>query len=64
MNKIIIGTCSLCGGAVTIPDVWCGVVPPTPSCSSCGAVPLDAHGPVIPMRQNRRAKPPDFSIKW
>jgi hypothetical protein len=48
-----IGTCSICGGAVVTPDVWLGVVPPTPECSSCGAQPRRSHGPVIEMRPSR-----------
>lgn len=45
----VIGTCSICGGAVTTPDVWAGVIPPIPQCSRCRAVAAEAHGPVIPM---------------
>lgn len=45
-----LGTCSLCGGAVTVPTVFHSVHPPTPTCSSCGAT-AAAHGPVIPMRR-------------
>lgn len=51
MNDRTIGTCSLCGGPVTVPSVWMGVVPPTPTCSSCGAT---AHGPVIEMARPYR----------
>lgn len=51
MNKTI-GTCSICGGRVTEPTVWHGVIPPTPTCESCGAV-AAAHGPVIPMQPQR-----------
>jgi hypothetical protein len=46
---VIIGTCSLCGGRVSTPGIWMGVVPPTPTCESCGAVKAD-HGPVIDMK--------------
>ena len=49
MNKTI-GTCSLCGGPVTIPDPWWGINPPTPSCEHCHAIPVQAHGPVLPMK--------------
>lgn len=49
MNRTI-GTCSLCGGAVTVPSVWMGVIPPVPTCSGCGARAAEAHGPVIPMK--------------
>ncbi len=45
----IIGTCSLCGGRVTVPDVWMGIYPPTPQCESCHAVAADS-GPVIKMK--------------
>lgn len=44
----VIGTCSICGGAVVIPDVWAGVIPPTPTCSKCGAQ-AATHGPIINM---------------
>jgi hypothetical protein len=44
----ILGACSLCGGRVTCPTVFHSVVPPTPTCESCGAVAAQ-HGPVIEM---------------
>lgn len=50
---MILGTCSVCGGAVSVPDVWFGVIPPVPTCSSCGAT-KRGHGPVIDMEPNRR----------
>lgn len=50
---MIIGTCSICTGAVTVPDVWMCIIPPTPTCSSCGAVSAAPHGPVIPMAPKR-----------
>lgn len=46
----VIGTCSLCGGQVVTPELWGGVVPPTPACTRCGAV-AARSGPVIPMRR-------------
>lgn len=49
MNKTI-GTCSICGGRVTVPHIWGGVTPPTPTCESCGAR-AASHGPVIPMQR-------------
>lgn len=50
MNSVI-GTCSICGGPVTMPNVWWSTgCPPTPRCEWCGAVPQQAHGPVIPMQ--------------
>lgn len=33
------------------PGYWHSVVPPTPTCRSCGAAKENAHGPVIPMRR-------------
>lgn len=46
----VIGTCSLCGGAVSTPELWGGVLPPNPTCTRCGAVAAN-HGPIIPMRR-------------
>ena len=48
----IIGTCSLCGGPVTVPNYLnvISLIPATPACAQCGAVPMDTHSPVIPMR--------------
>jgi hypothetical protein len=46
----VFGTCGNCGGAVCIPDGWLCIYPPTPTCASCGAVPVEAHGPVMPMK--------------
>ena len=48
MCKTIMGKCSLCGGYVTVPTVWHGIYPPTPTCDSCGATKKD-NLPVIPM---------------
>lgn len=45
-----IGRCSLCHGPVQVPELWHAVVPPTPRCTSCGAVPAGS-GPVIPMER-------------
>jgi hypothetical protein len=53
MSKKTIGSCGICGGAVTVPDPWWGVVPPTPTCEECGAE-AAPPGPVIPMRPRRR----------
>ena len=49
--KRILGTCSICGGRVTVPTLWLGVVPPEPACESCGARARD-HGPVIEMQRS------------
>lgn len=47
----IIGTCSICGGAVTLPELWGGVLPPTGTCEKCGATEKPNHGPTIPMNK-------------
>jgi len=44
-----VGTCSICGGRVSIPSNWSATVPPTPTCESCGATKKQPHGPVIDM---------------
>ena len=49
-EMVSIGTCGRCGGRVSVPRVWMGTIPPTPTCESCGAIPREAHGPVIPMQ--------------
>lgn len=49
MNKQTVGTCGNCNGAVTVDTIYWSVVPPRPSCESCGALPKQNHGPVIPM---------------
>lgn len=51
MNYQTLGTCSICGGPVTVPTVFGSIIPPTPTCMQCGAV-AAAHGPIIPMRYN------------
>jgi hypothetical protein len=47
-NAYVIGACSRCGGAVTLPCAWWSVELPRPTCEQCGAV-ARASGPVIPM---------------
>lgn len=49
MSVSVVGTCSLCSGAVTVPSIWMGIYPPTPKCSACGAHPKNPHGPTIEM---------------
>jgi hypothetical protein len=53
MGTRSVGTCSLCGGAVVVPDWYLSTVPPTPRCASCNAVPVAPHGPVVAMRPYR-----------
>lgn len=64
MNNKTIGTCSICGGPVTLPSVWLGIIPPTPTCASCGAIPAEPHGPLIPMRPRRHDSWKDFRIRY
>jgi len=45
----VLGTCSRCGGPVMTPDLWGGVIPPTPTCATCGAVKPNPYGSVIDM---------------
>lgn len=53
-GHLTIGRCSLCGGEVTVPHLWLGVIPPAPTCSSCGAVAAPPELPVIPMEPSRQ----------
>lgn len=51
-ERTTVGTCSICRGRVSVPTFWMGVIPPTPTCESCGAIPAQPHGEVIPMAPN------------
>ena len=46
-----IGTCSICGGAVQVPEE---ITPETtstvPKCANCGATPESPHGPTLKMK--------------
>lgn len=48
MNTTV-GSCSICGGHVSVPCSWMGAIPPIPTCESCGATKKRPHGPVIEM---------------
>ena len=52
---MILGTCSECGGPVTMPS---HMVNPAPRCEKCGATADAPYGPVIPMRKPRRVDTP------
>lgn len=52
-----VGTCGNCGGPVQCPEFWGGSLPPPVKCARCGARPINAYGPVIPMAKNE--DPPD-----
>lgn len=49
MTYQVVGTCSVCGGAVRVARLWYGIEPPVPECSKCGAVAKPMYGPVIEM---------------
>lgn len=53
MNTV--GTCGRCGGAVQVPSIWGGLVPPVPVCAQCGAKAQNPYGPVIPMQGESNA---------
>lgn len=44
-THIAIGTCSICGGTVVVPNYGGGPA----ECVHCGAVSTQSRGPVIPM---------------
>lgn len=49
-GRSVIGSCSICGGPVTVHTIWHCVIPDTPRCEQCGAVKKEEYrGPVIPM---------------
>ncbi len=48
---MIIGTCSICRGAVQILDIWHGTQPQIPQCTRCKATKVNPYGSVIPMRR-------------
>jgi hypothetical protein len=60
-DRITVGTCSICGGPVTVPIMWHGIIPPKRTCCQCGAVAAEAHGPVIQMEP---ASGPPVRIEW
>lgn len=49
MTDRTVGKCSICGGLVTCPSIWHGVIPPVPKCTKCGATAQQPELPVIPM---------------
>ena len=63
MNTVI-GKCSICGGPVSVPEIWHGVVPPTPTCERCGAThePQDSL-PTLPMRRANYPNHPGYHGK-
>lgn len=54
MQNVRIGTCGICGGPVSTPAVWHGIIPPEKKCEWCGAHPQEELGPVLPMKEVRQ----------
>lgn len=52
--ETIIGTCSRCGGPVSMPGF---MVNPVPYCKRCGAIARQPHGPIIPMVSSEQKAP-------
>lgn len=52
-----VGTCGACGGCVGIPSVWMGVVPPKPTCQTCGRHPKESYGKVLDMENEPKSLP-------
>lgn len=44
----VLGSCSICGGDVVMPNAWYSVKPPVPTCERCGAKAVQ-HKPIIEM---------------
>lgn len=53
----VLGSCSICGGDVTMPNAWYSTKPPVPTCASCGAKAKPSL-PVIEMQPGKPAKMP------
>ena len=52
---IPVGQCGVCGGVVSVPEIWHGTQRPPRTCESCGrVVDESADLPVLPMQ--RRTK--------
>ena len=52
MSYRVIGDCGSCGGQVTVPMIWLGVIPPEPACQSCGKKAVGHKRKIIPMKNN------------
>jgi hypothetical protein len=60
-GKVVIGSCSICGGPVLVHKNWFCTIPDVPTCGHCGATKADTHGPVIPMVPTL-PRQPDISL--
>ncbi len=49
--KRTIGSCSICGGSVSVHDNWnaTSIYSPVPTCDTCGATATNQPAPTIPM---------------
>lgn len=50
----LVGTCNLCGGPVTVPEMWGGLTPPVPRCTACGATKKQPYGTLVDMEPGSR----------
>lgn len=64
MSHVVLGSCSRCGGSVTVPQAWWATVPPVPTCSQCGAVKRAASGPIIEMEPSPKRIERFTSTDW
>lgn len=51
IGRIVIGACSLCGGDVTVAEMWASITPDIPRCQQCGATAKKPEAKVIPMER-------------
>lgn len=62
---VTLGSCSLCGGRVTVPKNWMATVPPVPTCERCGARKKAPHGSVVEMERPVVPQPlQDGGTEW
>jgi len=52
-NSKIVGSCSICGGLVTIPNYLHSVTKPIPICQNCGATMKLPEIPMVPMKEKK-----------
>lgn len=48
-NSIIVGTCGICSGPVTVPRIYHSTQRPVPTCEHCGATTKPDYGKILPM---------------
>ena len=57
---MVVGTCGNCGGPVMVPDLWGGIIPPTPTCANCNSTAKAGFGEVLPMEKPKPPLAPEF----